>query len=179
MEPLIAALGDLKPKIHSSAFIAPGAVIVGDVEIGEDVSIWYGCVLRGDSSSITIGKGSNVQDNTVIHQDSEAIGGTPTRIGEYALIGHQCMLHGAQVHDGGFVGMGATMLDHAVVESGAMLAAGAFLTRGKRVPTGELWAGAPAKKFRDMSEMESASIKLGVESYIQNGQRHRAALEER
>ena len=136
MEPLIYAIGDRKPVIHPSAFIAPGVVIAGDVEVHENASVWYGSVLRGDTNKIIVGKGSNVQDGTIIHVDAPDWGGQPTLIGENVLVGHKCMLHGCTVHDGGFVGMCATMLDGSVVETGAMLAAGAFLSPRKTVPTG-------------------------------------------
>ncbi|MEO1251648.1 MAG: gamma carbonic anhydrase family protein [Pseudomonadota bacterium] len=176
MKPLIFAIGDKQPKIHDTAFIAPGAVIAGDVEIGANASVWYGCVLRGDENRIVVGAGSNVQDGTVIHVDNEAWGGVPTLIGENVLIGHKCMLHGATVRDGGFVGMNATMLDKSVVESGAMLAAGAFLSAGKVVPAGEMWAGMPARKFRDLREGEDKMALIGSAHYVEEAQRHAAAL---
>ena len=176
MEPIIFAIGGHSPKIHPSAFIAPGAVICGDVEIGENASVWYGCVIRGDTNKIIIGAGANIQDGTVMHVDWPSVGGVPSVIGEKALIGHKCMLHGATVHDGGFVGMGATMLDGAVVETGAMLAAGAFLTQKKTVPAGELWAGVPAKKFRDLRDGEERYGVEGAERYIAEAQEHIAAL---
>ena len=176
MEPLVFAIDGKAPKIHESAFIAPGAVICGDVEIHAEASVWYGCVLRGDENKIIVGAGANVQDGTVIHVDHPDVNGVPTIIGEKALIGHKAMLHGATIHDGGFVGMGATMLDRSVVESGAMLAAGAFLTNGKTVPTNELWAGTPAKKFRDLREGESMAATVGSTHYIVEAERHRQAL---
>lgn len=176
MEPLIFAIGDKRPVIHPSAFIAPGAVICGDVEVHENASVWYGCVLRGDTNTIVIGKGSNVQDGTVIHVDDPRWGGCPTLIGENVLIGHKCMLHGATVEDGGFVGMCATMLDGAVVESGAMLAAGAFLSAKKRVPTGEMWAGMPARKMRDLREGEDRMALIGSAHYVAEAATHREAL---
>lgn len=176
MKPLIFSIGDKTPKIHETAFIAPGAVVCGDVEIGEDASVWYGCVLRGDSNKIVIGKGSNVQDGTVIHVDEPQLGGVPTLIGENALIGHKCMLHGATVKDGGFVGMGATMLDGSVVETGAMLAAGAFLSPKKIVPAGEMWAGMPARKFRALKEGEDKMALFGAAHYVEEARTHRAAL---
>lgn len=179
MEPLIFAIGDKKPKIHDSAFIAPGVVICGDVEVHENASIWYGCVLRGDENKIIVGAGSNVQDGTVIHVDPNEWNGCPTIIGANALIGHKCLLHGATVEDGGFVGMGATMLDHSVVKTGAMLAAGAFLSSRKVVPTGELWAGTPAKKFRDLRDGEDKMALLGAANYVQEAEKHRAALAKR
>ena len=179
MKPLIFAIGDKKPKIHATAFIAPGAVVCGDVEIGEDASIWYGCVLRGDSNRIIVGKGSNVQDGTIIHADEPVLGGVPTVIGAYALIGHKCMLHGATVEDEGFVGMGSTMLDGSIVRTGAMLAAGAFLSPKKIVPAGEMWAGMPAKKFRDLHEGESQMARGGATHYIEEARHHAEALQGR
>ncbi len=176
MEPLIYALGDKAPKIHETAFVAPGAVVCGDVTIGPNASIWYGCVLRGDENAIIVGAGSNVQDGAVIHVDNPAWGGLPTIIGENALIGHKCMLHGATVEDGGFVGMGATMLDGSRVATGGMLAAGAFLSAKKTVPAGELWAGVPAKKFRDLREGEEKAALLGAAHYVEEAERHRASL---
>ncbi|MFN3961076.1 MAG: gamma carbonic anhydrase family protein, partial [Parvularculaceae bacterium] len=152
LEPLIFAIGDSKPKIDATAFIAPGAVICGDVEIGPKASIWYACVLRGDTNKIIVGEGSNVQDGTVIHVDDPAYGGLPTIIGRHALIGHKCMLHGATVEDEGFVGMGATMLDGSIVKTGGMLAAGAFLSPKKIVPAGEMWAGLPARQIPHQRE---------------------------
>lgn len=178
MEPLIFAIGDKKPIIHPSAFIAPGAVLCGDVEVHENASVWYGCVLRADTNKIIVGKGSNVQDGTIIHVDAPQWGGDPTLIGENALIGHRCMLHGCTVADGGFVGMSATMLDGSTVETGAMLAAGAFLSPKKTVPTGELWAGTPAKKFRDLRDGEDQYAIIGSGHYVEEAAAHRTALKD-
>ncbi len=176
MKPLIFAIGDKRPIIHETAFIAPGAVIAGDVEVGENASVWYGCVLRGDENKIVVGAGANVQDGTVIHVDNPDWGGLPTLIGENALIGHKCMLHGATVETGGFVGMCATMLDGSLVESGAMLAAGAFLSPKKTVPSGEMWAGMPARKFRDLRDGEDRMALMGAAHYVEEARRHAAAL---
>jgi carbonic anhydrase/acetyltransferase-like protein (isoleucine patch superfamily) len=176
MEALVFAIGDRRPVIHPSAFIAPGAVVCGDVEVHEGASVWYGCVLRGDTNKIVVGRGSNVQDGTVIHVDDPAWGGLPTLIGENALIGHKCMLHGAIVEDGGFVGMGATMMDGSTVRTGGFLAAGAFLSPGKTVPAGEMWAGAPARKFRDLREGEDRAALLGAAHYVAEARTHAEAL---
>jgi carbonic anhydrase/acetyltransferase-like protein (isoleucine patch superfamily) len=176
--PLIYAIDGRAPKIHPSAFIAPGAIICGDVEIGEDASVWYGCVLRGDTNKIVVGKGSNLQDGTIVHADSPEMGGVPTLIGANALIGHKCMLHGATVEDGGFVGMCSTMLDRSVVRTGGVLAAGAFLTAGKFVPGGEMWAGAPARKFRDLKNGEGSWGAMNSAHYVLNARRHMKALAE-
>ena len=176
MKPLIFEIAGKAPTIHTTAFIAPGAVVCGDVEIGANASVWYGCVLRGDSNKIIVGEGSNIQDGTVIHADEPMLGGVPTTIGRNALIGHKCMLHGATVEDEGFVGMGSTMLDGSVVRTGAMLAAGAFLSSRKIVPAGEMWAGMPAKKFRDLRDGESKMALAGAHHYMEEARAHAAAL---
>ncbi|MCQ8186388.1 gamma carbonic anhydrase family protein [Parvularcula maris] len=176
--PLILPFHGNTPKIDPSAFVAPGAVLIGDVEIGPDASVWYGCILRGDTNKIVVGRGSNVQDGTICHVDKASRGGTPVLIGENVLVGHRCMLHGCRVEDGGFVGMGATMLDEAVVESGAFLAAGAFLSNRKRVPSGELWGGMPARKLRDLKEGEDKMALMGAAFYVEEARQHREAIEQ-
>jgi carbonic anhydrase/acetyltransferase-like protein (isoleucine patch superfamily) len=176
MKPLIFAVNGKTPRIHESAFIAPGAVICGDVEIAPDASVWYGCVLRGDTNLISIGEGSNIQDGTVIHVDDPRWGGRPTLVGRNALIGHKCMLHGCTIEDEGFVGMSATVLDGCTVESGGFLAAGAFLAPGKTVPRGEMWAGSPARKFRDLKEGEDRFALVGAHHYVEQARNHRAGL---
>jgi carbonic anhydrase/acetyltransferase-like protein (isoleucine patch superfamily) len=165
------------PKIHPSAFIAPGCRIIGDVEIGEHASIWYNCVLRGDVNAIRIGARSNVQDGTVIHCDSDKGGmiGFPTIIEEDSLIGHMAMLHGCTIKAKSLVGLGSIVMDGCVVESHAMLAAGAMLTPGKTIPTGQMWGGRPAKYMRDLDEHWSAGNQMAVAHYVQNGQTHKAA----
>ncbi|MEM6413079.1 MAG: gamma carbonic anhydrase family protein [Pseudomonadota bacterium] len=178
MDPLIFPINGITPRIHSSAFIAPGAIVCGDVEIQEDASVWYGCVLRGDVGSIVVGKGSNIQDGTVIHTNSDDMNGVPSLIGANVLVGHKCMLHGCTVEDEGFVGMSSTMLDGSRIESGGMLAAGAFLTAGKVIPRGELWGGSPAKKLRDMRESEYILATSGAKFYRHNANTHKQALQE-
>ncbi|HCE24239.1 MAG TPA: gamma carbonic anhydrase family protein, partial [Hyphomonas sp.] len=126
------------PVIAMDAFIAPSADVIGDVVIGEKSSVWFNCVVRGDVYSIRIGKRSNIQDGTIIHVS----GGThPTTIGDDVLVGHNCIIHGCTLEDASFVGMGTTILDGVVVESGGMVAAGALVTPNKRIPSGELWGG--------------------------------------
>jgi carbonic anhydrase/acetyltransferase-like protein (isoleucine patch superfamily) len=176
MKPLIFAIGGKVPRVHETAFVAPGAVVCGDVEIHARASVWYGCVLRGDTNRIVVGEGSNLQDGTIVHVDDPGWGGTPTLIGKHALIGHRCMLHGCTVEDGGFVGMCATMLDRSVVKTGGFLAAGAFLTNGKVVPSGEMWAGTPARKFRDLREGEDKMALMGAAHYMEEATAHMAAL---
>ena len=173
MKPVILPYKDRHPKIADSAFIAPTAVIVGDVEIGEDVSIWYGCVLRGDVNHIRIGARSNIQDGTIVHVTH---GGNPTLVGEDVLVGHQAVLHACTIESHGFVGMSATVLDGAIVESGGMVAAGALLTSNKRVETGQLWAGSPARHVRDISDNEKEWNKWAIPHYVQMGRDHAAAV---
>jgi carbonic anhydrase/acetyltransferase-like protein (isoleucine patch superfamily) len=179
--PIILPFNGIYPRIHESAFIAPGAVIVGDVEIGPEASIWYNCVVRADVHQIRIGARSNVQDGTVIHCDSPKPGrpnGFPTLIGEDVLIGHMVMLHGCTLQDRAFVGLGTIVMDGAVIEGDAMLAAGAMLTPGKRVPSGQMWQGRPAKYARELSGDEIAGMRRGVENYVVNARLHRAARED-
>ena len=177
MTPLILPFGGHAPRVHETAFVAPGAVLIGDVELGPGASVWYGCVLRADTNAIRVGARSNVQDGTIVHVDDPAMGGHPVLIGEEALIGHRCMLHGCTVQDGGFVGMGSTMLDGAVVETGGFLAAGAFLSARKRVPTGEMWGGLPARKLRDLKPGEDEAARLGAAHYVHEARLHAEALE--
>jgi gamma-carbonic anhydrase len=167
------------PDVHDSAFIAPGCHIIGDVEIGAESSIWYNCVLRGDVNRIQIGKRTNIQDGTIIHVDSPRPGnpqGFSTTIGDDVLIGHMVMLHGSILHDRAFVGLGSIVMDGCVIESDGMLGAGAMLTPGKIIRSGELWIGRPAKKLRELSTEEIAANRTGVAHYVENARRHKAAL---
>lgn len=178
--PVILPVNGKAPRIHDSAFIAAGAVIVGDVEIGAEASVWYNCVIRADVNYIRIGARSNIQDGTVIHCDSAKPGnpvGHPTIIGEDVLIGHLAMIHGCILHPRAFVGLGCIVMDGCEVEGDAMLAAGAMLTPGKRVPSGQLWQGRPAKFARDLSEADIAGMQAGVAHYVINARAHRAAAE--
>ena len=171
--------GGHSPRVDPSAFVAPGARLIGDVEIGPEASVWYNCVLRGDVNRIRIGARTNIQDGTVLHVDSPKPGheaGQPTLIGEEVLIGHLAMVHGCLLHDRAFVGLGATVMDGCEIESGGMLAAGAMLTPGKRIPAGQLWAGRPAKYVRDLSEAEIAAQREGVAHYVALAKAHAEAL---
>ena len=160
------------PRIDATAFIAEGCRIIGDVEIGAEANIWFNCVIRGDEHSVRIGPRTNVQDGTVIHVHSAKQG---TYIGADVTIGHMALLHACTIEDGGFVGMGAIVLDEAAIESGGMLAAGAMLTQGKRLPTGELWAGSPARRARALTGDEIAAFGRTVETYRARGQEYRRA----
>lgn len=167
------------PRIHASAFIAPGCRIIGDVTIGPDVSIWYNCVIRGDANRIVIGARTNIQDGSVVHADSPKPGnpdGTPTIIGEDVLIGHMAMVHGTVLHDRAFVGLGAITMDGCTIESDGMLAAGAMLSPNKTIGAKQLWMGRPAKYVRDLPDPALAEMQMGVAHYVENGRIHRREI---
>ncbi|MCP1472091.1 carbonic anhydrase/acetyltransferase-like protein (isoleucine patch superfamily) [Sphingobium sp. OAS761] len=170
------------PVIHPSAFIAPGCRIIGDVEIGEDASIWYNCVIRADVNRIRIGARSNVQDGTVIHCDSPGDGttrpqdGWPTIIGEDVLIGHMAMVHGCILHDRAFVGLGAIVMDGCVIEGDGMLAAGGLLSPGKTLPHRQLWAGRPAKYMRDLDDEAAVRLRGAADRYVHYAKAHKGAV---
>jgi carbonic anhydrase/acetyltransferase-like protein (isoleucine patch superfamily) len=171
--------GGASPRLDPTAFAAPGAVLIGDVEVGPLASIWYNCVLRGDVNRIRIGARTNIQDGSVIHVDSPKPGdadGHATLIGADVLIGHLAMVHGCILHDRAFVGLGAIVMDGCVIESEAMLAAGAMLTPGKRIPSGQLWAGRPAKYVRDLTAEDLAAHRAGVAHYVELARQHANAL---
>jgi carbonic anhydrase/acetyltransferase-like protein (isoleucine patch superfamily) len=171
--PTLAPYAGKSPRIHETAFVAPGACLIGDVEVGPGASIWYNCVLRADLNRIVVGARSNVQDGTVIHVEPHL----PTLIGEDALVGHMAILHACTVADRAFVGMGAIALDGSRIESGAMLAAGALLGPGKVVPPRELWAGRPARLMRAIGDDEFAGMGRQTALYGALAQSHSANLE--
>ncbi|BBC71430.1 gamma carbonic anhydrase family protein [Altererythrobacter sp. B11] len=166
------------PRIHESAFVAPGARIIGDVTIGPEASVWYNCVLRGDIHRIEIGARSNVQDGSVFHvegprPDTE---GCPTIVGEDCVIGHMAVVHGATLEDRAFVGMGAVAMDACRIDAGAMLGAGALLSPGKSIPEREIWVGRPAKFLKRQSEEQVEKIRFQSARYCELARRHLAAL---
>jgi carbonic anhydrase/acetyltransferase-like protein (isoleucine patch superfamily) len=158
------------PKIHPDAYIAPTAVIIGDVAIGEQASIWDACVLRGDVNYIRIGARTNLQEGTIVHVTTS---GWPTVVGEDVTIGHGAMLHACTVGDLAFIGMRATMLDQAVVDERGMLAAGALLSPGKQVATGELWAGMPAKRMRLLAADAAEGFMASAQHYVRLAHAHK------
>lgn len=168
------------PRLAPDAFVAPGAQVIGDVDIGAGSSIWYNCVLRGDLNRIVMGVGSNLQDGTIVHVDSgrgdPGGDGLPTLIGDGVLVGHLCIIHGATLLDRAFVGMGSIVMDRCIVEPGAMLAAGSLLTPGKRVPAGELWGGRPARFMRVLSADELARNAGAAPGYAALARAHRASF---
>lgn len=178
----LLTLNGKTPRIHPSAFIAPGCRIIGDVEIGADASVWYNCVIRADVNRIRIGARTNIQDGSVIHCDSPGDGierpveGWPTLIGDDVLIGHMAMVHGCVLEDRSFVGLGAIVMSGCTVEHDAMLAAGALLSPGKTVPHRQLWAGRPAKYMRDLPDVALIDMREGIEHYVHNAKAHKGAV---
>lgn len=161
------------PQIHESAFVAPSASIIGDVQIGAGSNIWYNCVLRGDVNDIKIGARTNIQDGTVIHVTTDFSG---TIVGDDVTVGHSAVLHACTIEDFGFVGMQSCVMDGAVVEGFGMLAAGSLLTPNKRVPKGQLWSGRPARYMRDLTDEEIAYIKWSAPHYVELGQAHKTSI---
>ncbi|MER7755925.1 gamma carbonic anhydrase family protein [Kitasatospora sp. NPDC097643] len=168
-EPLIAAVGGKEPAVDPGAFVAPNAVIVGDVTIGAGAGVWYGAVLRGDAESITVGAASNIQDNCTLHADP----GFPLVVGERISVGHNAVLHGCVVEDDALVGMNATVLNGARIGAGSLVAAGAVVPQGMRVPPGSLVAGVPAKVRRELTAEEQAGIRANGEGYLLLADAHR------
>ena len=163
------------PTIDETAFIAPNATIIGDVEIGAETGIWFGCVIRGDVHEIRIGSRTNIQDLTMVHVAKGKFG---TYIGDDVTIGHSAIIHACTLEDRSFVGMGATVMDGCVIEQGGMLGANALLSPGKRIPAGELWAGVPARKVRDLTQEEIEFFKVSADRYADLAQEYVKSIPE-
>jgi len=172
MTPLIRPFRNQTPRIAADAFVAPGAVVIGDVEIGVQSSIWYGVIIRGDVNVVRIGARSNIQDGSVIHVSSLKQG---TFIGDDVSIGHMALIHACTLEDGCFIGMRACIMDEAVIETGAMVAAAALVTPGKRVKSGELWAGSPARMVRLVTDDERREMARVTKLYAALGAEHSRA----
>jgi carbonic anhydrase/acetyltransferase-like protein (isoleucine patch superfamily) len=163
------------PVIHSSAYIDPTAMVIGNVEVGEDSSIWPMCVVRGDVNRIRIGERTNIQDGSVLHvtHDSDyKPGGAALIIGNDVTVGHQATLHACTVQDQCLIGMGSIVLDEAVIECGAMLGAGSLVNPGKHIEAGYLWLGRPARRVRELTEKEKAYLKYSASHYVRLQRRH-------
>lgn len=158
------------PRIGKDVYIAPTATVIGDVEIGQQASIWFSVVIRGDDHEIRIGPRTNIQDGTIVHvTGGVASDAYPTHIGADVTIGHAAVIHGCTLEDRCLISMSATVLDGAVVEQGAMVAAGALVAPGKRVKAGELWAGIPARRVREITEEERTYMTEGPAHYVELG----------
>ncbi len=170
MSSLVAAYEGRTPRIAASAFLAEGSVVVGDVEIGESSSLWFGTVVRGDVNHVRIGARTNVQDLSVVHVTSRT---HPTVIGDDVTVGHRAVLHGCTIKDRCLVGIGAIVLDGAVVGPDAMIGAGALVPPGMVVPPGALVLGAPAKVKRQLTADEVAFLRTSAANYAGYAARHR------
>lgn len=157
----VLAVGGAAPTVDTSAFVAPGARVIGAVTLAAEASVWYNAVLRGDSASITVGAGSNLQDNVSVHVDSTS----PVVIGENVSVGHNAVVHGCTIGDASLIGMGSVVLSGAVIGEGCLVAAGAVVLEGTVVPPGSLVAGVPAKVRRELTEEERAGIRRNADTY--------------
>lgn len=158
---MITELRGIKPQIHQDAFVADSADVIGDVNIGEGTSIWYSAVLRGDIENITIGKFSNIQDNATVHTETDIL----TKIGDYTVVGHNAIVHGATVGNNCLIGMGAIVLNNAVIGDNSIIGAGALVTEGKEIPANSLVIGSPGKVVRQVTEEEIQGIKKNALRY--------------
>ncbi|MGQ9370178.1 gamma carbonic anhydrase family protein [Azospirillum sp. ST 5-10] len=163
MSGVILPFRGVRPRIDPSAYVAPTAAVIGDVTVGADCGVWFGCTLRGDVNAIVVGARTNIQDGTVVHVSSTGQG---TYIGDDVTVGHLALLHACTLESGCFIGMKACIMDDALVESEAMVAAGALVTPGKRVRAGELWAGSPARRLRDVEEGDRAEFARLANLYV-------------
>lgn len=168
------ALADRRPTVHDSAWIAPGAHVVGDVILEADSSVWFGCTLRGDNEPITVGQGTNVQENCVLHTDM----GFALTIGAGCTIGHKAMLHGCTIGQNSLIGMGATVLNGARIGRDCLIGAGALVTEGKEIPDGSLVMGTPAKVVRTLDAAGIERLKASAIHYQQNARSFRQHLKE-
>lgn len=159
----------VQPEIHPSAFVAPSADLVGDVRVGPEASIWYGCVLRGDIAPIEIGARTNIQDLTVVHVDQ----GCPARVGERVGIGHRAIIHGCTIEDDSLIGMGAILLSGVVVGRGSLIAAGAVVTEGTEVPPGSLVVGVPGRVVRQVDDRLRERMERTIAHYRALKEGHR------
>lgn len=166
------ALEDLTPAHDESVFIAREAAVIGDARLGRDVSIWPGAVLRGDNEPITIGAGSNIQENCVLHTDP----GFPLAIGDGVTVGHLVMLHGCTIGDGTLIGMHSTVLNGARIGENCLIGAGSVITSNKEFPANSLILGSPAKVVRTLSEEEVAGLADSSRSYVERKNRYLAQL---
>jgi len=170
IRPLVSDLGGLEPRIDPAAWVAPTAVVIGDVTLLAGASVWYNAVLRADNTPIVIGERSNLQDGVVVHTDP----GASVTLGQGVSVGHNAVIHGATVHDDCLIGMNATLLNGSVIGAGSLVAAGSLVTQGMIVPPGSLVAGVPAKVRRELSEDERQGLIRNAEVYLAHTERHRA-----
>ncbi|MBW0157137.1 gamma carbonic anhydrase family protein [Sedimentimonas flavescens] len=165
---MIYELDGVVPVLGQGAWVAPDANLIGKVVLEDEASVWFGCTLRGDNEEIRVGRGSNVQENVVIHTDM----GYPLVIGANCTIGHKAMLHGCIIGEGSLIGMGATILNGAKIGKGCLIGAGALITEGKEIPDGSLVMGAPGKIVRQLDAEAQTQLLKSAEHYRENAARY-------
>ena len=165
-------LDTLTPRLADTAWVAESARVMGNVELAADTSVWFNAVLRGDTEVIRVGRGSNIQDNSVVHADI----GFPVTIGENVTVGHQVMLHGCSIGDGSLIGIQAVVLNGARIGKHCLVGAGALVTEGKEFPDGSMIFGSPAKWVRQLTAEQMAELDRSAEHYVENARRFRAGL---
>ena len=168
----IYELDSIAPRLADTAWVADSAQVMGNVELAEDTSIWFGAVVRGDTEVIRIGQGSNIQDCSVLHADI----GMPLTIGENVTVGHQVMLHGCTIGDGSLIGIGAVVLNGAKIGKGCIVGAGSLVTEGKTFPDGSMILGSPAKVVRELSQTQQDALRMSAVHYIENAKRFQRGL---
>ncbi len=167
---LLKEFEGIKPKISDKAYIAENVVITGDTIIDDDVNLWFGVVIRGDMSYVRVGKNTNIQDNSVVHVDTDI----PTNIGDNVTIGHLCLIHGCTIKDNVLVGMSSTIMNHAVINKNTIIGAGSLVTEGKAFPEGVLIMGRPAKVIRELTEDEITGIQHSADGYVAKSKLYKA-----
>lgn len=168
----IYELDGTAPRIADSAWVADSAQVMGNVELAEDSSVWFGVVIRGDTETIRIGRRTNIQDMSVLHADI----GMPLTLGEDVTVGHQVMLHGCTIGDGSLIGIGAVVLNGAKIGKNCLVGAGSLVTEGKEFPDGSMILGSPAKVVRQLTPEQLQGLRLGAQLYVGNARRFRAGL---
>ncbi len=170
---MVYELQDTKPEYSGAIFIAPSAAVIGLVSLGDDTSVWFGAVIRGDMAAISLGDGTNIQDGAVIHVDT----GFPTSIGAGVTVGHQAIVHGCTVADNVLIGMGSRILNGAIIAEDSIIGAGAVVPPGKHFPPRSLLVGVPARVVREVTDDEIAETRANAEHYVANARRYAAEIE--
>ena len=170
----IYSLGDRRPVLGRDAWIAPNATVIGDVQLGDNASIWWNAVLRGDNDTIRIGANSNIQDGSVLHADE----GVPLTVGASVTVGHMVMLHGCTVGDESLIGIKSVILNKAVIGRHCIIGANSLIPEGKVIPDRSLVMGSPGKVVRQLTDEEVARLRLAAQGYVDNARRYRAELKQ-
>lgn len=168
----VYSLGDRQPSLGRDTWVAPNATIIGDVRLGDNASIWWNAVLRGDNDTITIGAGSNIQDGSVLHVDE----GVPLTLGANVTVGHLVMLHGCSIGDESLIGIKSVILNNAQIGRHCIIGANSLIPEGKVIPERSLVMGSPGKVVRELTDEEVARLRLAAQGYVENARRYRALL---